>query len=152
MDINAKGWRVLLGAFLLGFIGSGAYVLYRTVLAPAAATDLEIAGWLRIIYVLHLACWMLMGMAANYLWDLFRRGKSWEDILLRDLFIPFFVSPIVFFGIYSLWPGETPTFALCLIAFQNGFFWQVVFSKAGPISEQGAAAQRAEAETAKAQG
>ena len=147
MDPTAKGWRFLLGAFLLGFVASGAYVLSRTVLAPAAPSPLQIDGWVRIVYVLHLAYWMLMGMTANYLWDLFRRGKSWEDILLRDLFIPFFVSPIVFFGIYSLWAGEIPVFGLCLIAFQNGFFWQVVISKAGPISEQGAAARQARGST-----
>ena len=144
MDPKAKGWRVLLATFILGFLASGAYLLYHVNIAPP--TDGTTSGWVRIVYVLHLACWMLIGMTANYLWDLFRADKSWDDILLRDLFIPFLVSPIVFYGIYSLWgSGTAPTFALCLIAFQNGFFWQVVFSKAGPISEQGAAARRAAA-------
>jgi hypothetical protein len=147
MDPKAKGWRALLAGLILAFLASGAYLLYSVNIAPSG--DVATSGWIRIVYVLHLAGWMLLGMAANYLWDLFRHGKSWGDILLRDLFIPFLVSPIVFYGIYSLWgSGTAPTFGLCLIAFQNGFFWQVVFSKAGPISEQGAAARRAAAKAA----
>jgi hypothetical protein len=142
MDPKANGWRVLLAVFVASFLASGAYLLYHVNIAPTG--DAATSGWVRVVYVLHLAGWMLLGMTANYLWDLFRGGKSWGDILLRDLFIPFLVSPIVFYGIYSLWgPGTAPTFALCLIAFQNGFFWQVVFSKSGPISEQGAAARKA---------
>jgi len=29
----------------------------------------------------------------------------------------------------SIWKGDPINFSLPLIAFQNGFFWQVVFSK-----------------------
>src|SRR5215208_8321443 len=120
MDIHRKGWWFFLAGFLLCFIASGSFLIYYTLISPVAGTEGQITGWLRVVYVLHLALWMLLGMTANYLWDLFRNGKSWGDILLRDLFIPFFVSPIVFYGIYALWPRREPTFAHCLVAFQNG--------------------------------
>ena len=90
-------------------------------------------GLLRICYGVHLMTWMLLGMLANYWWDHFRGDKGWADMRLRDILIPLMISPIVFFGTWSLWPGREITFALCLVAFQNGFFWQVVFSKAGPV-------------------
>jgi hypothetical protein len=33
-----------------------------------------------------------------------------------------------------MWPDQKIAFALNLVAFQNGFFWQVVLSKSGPIT------------------
>jgi hypothetical protein len=82
---------------------------------------------------------MILGMIANYLWDLFRSGKSFSDIILANLLIPILVAPIIFFGIWSLVPKGPGTgiatidIVWPLISFQNGFFWQVVFSKAGPV-------------------
>lgn len=79
-------------------------------------------------------------MISNYLWDLFREGKGVANISLPNLFLPILVSPIVFYGIWSLVPKVAGTgfaaidLAWPLVAFQNGFFWQVVFSKAGPVA------------------
>lgn len=80
-------------------------------------------------------CWMTAGMISNYLWDLFKASKEIEDIHIPDLMLPLLVSPIVFFGIWSMWPDQKIAFALNLVAFQNGFFWQVVLSKAGPVAQ-----------------
>jgi hypothetical protein len=77
---------------------------------------------------------MVLGMIFNYLWDLFRSGKSWADITWRELLTPILVFPIVFFTVGSIWKGDPINFSLQLIAFQNGFFWQVVFGKAGLIA------------------
>jgi len=93
-----------------------------------------------VIYATHLFCWMVLGMAANYLWDLFRDGKSFRDIVLANLCLPILVSPIVFYGIWALVAprGEhiyaEINIAWPLIAFQNGFFWQVILTKAGPVT------------------
>ena len=91
------------------------------------------------IYAWHLACWMILGMTANYLWDHLKAGKSLTDIEISNLLLPLLVSPIVFFGIWSFIPKSegtgvaTVSLSWPFVAFQNGFFWQVVFSKAGPI-------------------
>ena len=87
-----------------------------------------------LVFGSHMAGWMVIGMVSNYLWDLFKSGKTFSDIHLPDLLLPILVSPIVFFGIWSMWPEKNISFALNLIAFQNGFFWQVILSKSGPVS------------------
>jgi len=38
------------------------------------------------IFGSHLAGWMILGMSANYLWDLFRAGKGFKDIRPPELF------------------------------------------------------------------
>jgi hypothetical protein len=95
------------------------------------------------VYAWHLGCWMVLGMAANYLWDHLRSGKQLQDVVLANLLLPLLVSPIVFFGIWSFIPkvdgSDLAKISLAwpFVAFQNGFFWQVVFSKAGPITNPG---------------
>jgi hypothetical protein len=134
MSTKERGWLSLFGAILLVFIGSGAYVLYATEIAPTPPPSSPyVSGFLRIAYGFHLMTWMLLGMLANYWWDHFRSGRGWDEMLLRDILLPVLISPIIFFSIWSLWPGKEITFAVCLVAFQNGFFWQVVFSRAGPV-------------------
>lgn len=104
---------------------------------PASSLGQRLLPFIRLIFGLHMFCWMLLGMIANYLWDLFKKGKGLADIFLPNLLLPILVSPIVFFGIWSLWPESDSSkisFALSLVAFQNGFFWQVILSKAGPVA------------------
>jgi len=118
--------------FVILFLLTGGLIIYIDALpdAPLAKT---LNLFISPIFGLHMAVWMVLGMLANYLWDLFRSGKTFSDIKLPELLLPLLVSPIIFYGIYSLWPDKKIAFALNLVAFQNGFFWQVVFSKAGPI-------------------
>lgn len=89
-------------------------------------------------YAWFLACWMILGMIANYSWDLFRAGKGFADFNLPNLLLPILVSPIVFYAVWSLVPKDSSGVAQVnltwpLVAFQNGFFWQVIFSKSTPI-------------------
>ena len=134
MSKKEKIWLVLFGSIVLVFLFSGIYVLYKTQIDPVSSSGNEVIGLLRISYGFFLLTCMLLGMIANYWWDHFRSGKGWDDMLIHEILLPMFISPIVFFGIWSLWPGKEITFALSLIAFQNGFFWQVIFSKAGPVT------------------
>jgi len=126
---------VLMPIFAATFLGalawSGWYILDYSEINPPTPPRKTLTGAPKVIFGIHLALWLILGMFANYLWDIFRSGKSWNDITWRELFLPVLVSPIVFFSIWSIWKGDPTTFALPLIAFQNGFFWQVVFSKAG---------------------
>lgn len=41
-----------------------------------------------IIFGSHMAGWMILGMVSNYLWDLFKSGKSLADIRLPNLLLP----------------------------------------------------------------
>lgn len=121
-------------AFILTFLATGLYVLYRDEIAADPGYTGKAAGLLKIAFGAHLAHWMLLGMLSNYFWDLFREGRSLTDAKLTNLLLPVFVSPIVFYGIWSGWFDQKISFGMNLIAFQNGFFWQVIFSKAGPIT------------------
>ena len=76
---------------------------------------------------------MLFGMLA-------KAGVDWLDssdkVLvkqhIRNAFVAILVSPIVFLGFLSAgqFSASTQTFVvLCLLAFQNGFFWQTVLKR-----------------------
>ena len=88
-----------------------------------------------IVFVWHLACWMVLGMFSNYYWDLFNMGKGLEAIQVERIVLPLLVSPIVFFPTYNLWlSSNSQSYILFeVIAFQSGFFWQALFTKAKPI-------------------
>jgi hypothetical protein len=126
--------RVWTTIWVVIFFATGLPFIFMEAL-PSSDFTKSVTPFSKHLFGLHLACWMIVGMVANYLWDLFKAGKSWSDISGRDLVIPMLISPIVFFGIWSMWPDQKPLFSMNLIAFQNGFFWQVVFSKAGPIAK-----------------
>ena len=88
-----------------------------------------------IVFVWHLACWMVLGMFSNYYWDLFNLGKGLDAIQVERILLPLLVSPIVFFPTYNLWlSSNSQSYILFeVIAFQSGFFWQALFTKAKPI-------------------
>jgi hypothetical protein len=88
-----------------------------------------------IVFVWHLACWMILGMVSNYYWDLFNMGKGIESLQVERILLPLLVSPIVFFPTYNLWlSSNSQSYILFqVIAFQSGFFWQALFTKAKPL-------------------
>ncbi|NRQ42736.1 hypothetical protein HRH59_09190 [Rheinheimera sp. YQF-2] len=118
---------------LIAFLSTGLYILYISEISASPLPN-PLSGWPKVIFGIFLMTCMVMGMVANYLWDLFNAGKSWLDITWRGIALPILVSPIVFFTVWSMWKGDPISFGLPLFAFQNGFFWQVIFSKAGPRS------------------
>lgn len=76
---------------------------------------------------------MLLGMLAKAGVDCLDAADSsvmWQH--MRNTFVAFLVSPIVFLGFLSAgqFSTSTQTFVvLCLLAFQNGFFWQTVLKR-----------------------
>lgn len=123
------------GLFIASLIGTGGYILYYSEINPSDGSGSTLNGWPKVIFGVHLFLWMVTGMASNYLWELFKTGKSWSDITWRGIIIPFLVSPIVFFSIWAIWKGEKIDFSYPLISFQSGFFWQVIFNRTMPASK-----------------
>jgi hypothetical protein len=143
-EVKQKWWIMGAGlVFFLLFAGTGVLVLYLD-LFPERELAQTLQRLTKLLFGIHLFFWMLLGMAANYLWELFKTDKKWSDIRLTQLLLPFFVSPLVFYSIWVLASKEQVAFVLVLVAFQNGFFWQVVLARAGPVVQQLAASQSAE--------
>ncbi|NTW83545.1 MAG: hypothetical protein HGB36_09305 [Chlorobiaceae bacterium] len=119
---------------LLFFLTGGltVFISLDTAAVPAILRELQYT-----VFIWHLACWIVLGMLANYLWDLFNADKKLSDIRLEKLLLPLLVSPIVLYATWNLFvnTGKEVSFLIELIAFQNGFFWQAIFSKAGPATK-----------------
>ena len=54
---------------------------------------------------------------------------------VQRIVLPLLVSPMVFYPTYNLWlSSSSQSYILFeVIAFQGGFFWQALFTKAKPI-------------------
>jgi hypothetical protein len=127
--------RWFMGIVLIAFLLTGTLTVMMASL-PAHELSVSVSPFHNMIFSTHLGCWMILGMMANYLWDLFRANRGLSDVSLPALLLPILVSPIVFFAVWSLVAKDDKglgelSLTWALVAFQNGFFWQVVFSKAG---------------------
>lgn len=124
----------MLVTYVLIFVFSGLIV---TLLANGLPALTEYKDYFDQVFAIHLASWMVLGMGANYFWDLFRDDKGWESFKLPKLVLPLLVSPIVFYPTWSLWltSKQDSQIIFELIAFQNGFFWQALFAKAEPVTK-----------------
>ncbi len=132
----SKALKFLIFIFFVVFITSGTFMVL------IVNADDNSAPWIAmlarnhgIVFVWHLACWMTLGMFSNYYWDLFNIGKGFESLQVERIILPLLVSPIVFYPTYTLWlSSNSQSFILFeVIAFQSGFFWQALFTKAKPI-------------------
>ena len=73
------------------------------------------------------------GMLARYFWELFQAGRSIADADPSLLLMPLVVSLMVFYPLWTMVSGARGFF-LIVAAFQNGFFWQTLFSGLTPIA------------------
>ena len=73
------------------------------------------------------------GMLARYFWELFQSGRSVADADPSLLVMPLAVSLMVFYPLWTMVSGATRGFFLIVAAFQNGFFWQTLFSGLRPF-------------------
>jgi hypothetical protein len=68
--------------YLLCFFGAASLVIYIRNY-PLQPWAIKIAPLTNLLFAGTLACWMVWGMIANYMWDLFREGKGMADISYR---------------------------------------------------------------------
>ena len=123
-------------SFIVLFAVTGLAIIYLDANDDQACVKDFLDKYKSPLFGFHMACWMLLGMMANYYWDLLNAGKEFSDAKLSELLLPILVSPIVFYVVWSIWGSDDQSikFAWNLVAFQNGFFWQVVLSKSAPFS------------------
>ncbi len=74
------------------------------------------------------------GMLARYFWELFQSGRSVADADPSVLVLPLLVSLMVFYPLWTMVTGATRNFFPIVAAFQNGFFWQTLFSGLTPFA------------------
>lgn len=85
------------------------------------------------MFYLSLFALMVIGMIAKVGVDIIESwGSGQVKDYLRKGIIPFFISPMVFLSFMETakleFQGQRGFIILLLLAFQNGFFWQTVFS------------------------
>jgi hypothetical protein len=74
------------------------------------------------------------GMLARYFWELFQSGRSVTEADPSVLLMPLLVSLMVFYPLWTMVSGAARGFFLIVAAFQNGFFWQTLFSGLRPLT------------------
>ncbi len=86
-----------------------------------------------LAYGLFLFAVMVGGMFARYFWELFQLGHTLAQADVRALLLPLLVSLMVFYPLWTMVSGTPKNFFAIVAAFQNGFFWQTIFSGLKPI-------------------
>ncbi len=124
---------VVLVAFL-AFLSVSALVqlllLWRDLATPNARAE-----FLRTTsFGVLLAGVTVAGMLARYFWELFQSGRSVADADPSVLVMPLVVSLMVFYPLWTMVSGAARGFFLIVAAFQNGFFWQTLFSGLRPYA------------------
>lgn len=120
----SRRWALQLGLFLAGAVGL--FLVLR--LGGSSHRQAFGQGQEYALIAVVFVC-ILLGMAARYVFYL--RGKfKWRSFLK-----PFLISPMVFFPLLGTIPFGNQIepiqwISFALLAFQNGFFWRVVFERA----------------------
>lgn len=117
--------KVVTWVFFILFIASGIVVV---VFDADQAAFLKLRPYQTFIYGFHIFQWMTLGMAANYLWEYYNSNASWTGLTFAGMALPLIISPLIFYSVWAMWKDRQISFVLDLVAFQNGFFWQVIFS------------------------
>jgi hypothetical protein len=88
---------------------------------------------LTLAYAIFLFAVMIGGMFARYFWELFQSGRAVAEADVTALLLPLLVSLMVFYPLWTLVSGAPKNFFAIVAAFQNGFFWQTIFSGLKPF-------------------
>jgi len=88
----------------------------------------------KLAYGTFLFVVMVGGMFARYFWELFQSGKGIADANLTTLLLPLLVSLMVFYPLWTMVADAPKNFFSVVAAFQNGFFWQTIFSGLKPFT------------------
>ena len=109
------------------------YLHHRSLKTPA-----ERDAFLHTLaYALFLFVVMVGGMFARYFWELFQAGKGLGDATVTALLLPLLISLMVFYPLWTMVSGSPRNFFSIVAAFQNGFFWQTIFSGLKPFTPPG---------------
>lgn len=87
-----------------------------------------------VTYALFLFVIMVAGMFARYFWELFQANKGLVDASVTALLLPLLVALMVFYPLWTMVSGSPRNFFSIVAAFQNGFFWQTIFSGLKPFT------------------
>ena len=118
--------------FILELLPLGALVIVDVLLATETTGYLAFgAGASQAMIILIMFVAILLGTAARYVFHL-QAGFSWLDFAKPLCISPMLLLPLIgsVQGVSDLQPMQVVSFAL--LAFQNGFFWQVVLERAQP--------------------
>jgi len=112
---------------LLGFIA----ILNVTTEFPFPSTKQAFGGVSPIVSIIVMFFCIIFGMVARTYYEF----KDGEGVVLRSFLKPFCVSPIVLLPLIGAVQGTSDLEYIQLtsfgiLAFQNGFFWKVVFGRA----------------------
>jgi hypothetical protein len=86
-----------------------------------------------VAYGVFLFAVMVGGMFARYFWELFQRGRGIAEADVTSLLLPLLVSLMAFYPLWTMVSGAPKNFFAIVAAFQNGFFWQTIFSGLKPF-------------------
>lgn len=115
---------------LLGVLGLLQLYLHWRDLASSDARS----NFMRTVaYALFLFVVMVGGMFARYFWELFQNGMTLAEADVTRMLLPLLVSLMVFYPLWTLVSGAPKDFFAVVAAFQNGFFWQTIFSGLRPF-------------------
>jgi len=106
------------------------FLFWRDLATPAARVE-----FLRTMaFGFFLFGVMVGGMLARYLWELFQAGRTLAEADPTVLVLPLVVSLTVFYPLWTVVSGSTKNLFAIVAAFQNGFFWQTLFSGLRPFA------------------
>ena len=115
---------------VLGVLGLLQFYLHWRDLATSDARS----NFMRTVaYALFLFVVMVGGMFARYFWELFQTGMTLSEADVTRMLLPLLVSLMVFYPLWTLVSGAPKDFFAVVAAFQNGFFWQTIFSGLRPF-------------------
>lgn len=133
INVKAGRWKTLIVHLaILGFI---ILILNRVFKFPQIVTTMGPVQETIVIVSCYIC--MVVGMAAQYLYQQVQSGSDRVKIKPMALLMPIFISPIVFIPLLSIiqsMPVPDDAFTrfklmLYFIAFQNGFFWKDIIEK-----------------------
>jgi hypothetical protein len=78
-----------------------------------------------ILFLAGAFFFMVLGMVGKVYYDHLTKNTMFA---LSQIFIPLIVAPMVYGVIYSSLRSSTDAIPALILSFQNGFFWQDVFS------------------------
>lgn len=142
-EVRRSTWWLLVALCLLMPILSGVvFELWLSPIPRAFVGMYSIAfAPLPALRIVALAAFMIAGVLSSLLAERVASWPSNRPLRIRTIarqatksrraWVAAFVSPIVFYGLYAASRHQPDTVEALLLAYQNGFFWETVLSRAG---------------------